>query len=183
MFIVGCRGERANGDERLIFEEYAFGGFILFRNNCREPRQISSLCRQLWDTTLNTPPFIAIDQEGGRVHRLPPPFTHFPAAAASARAATAISPTVRPRRGRRIGSGRNQSQFRAGAGCQFQSAKSDHRRPRLRRRAEQVIDHRLGLDARVARRRRHPLRQTLSRPWRHRERFPLGASRGDKIAG
>jgi beta-N-acetylhexosaminidase len=27
------------------------------------------------------PPFIAIDHEGGRVHRLPPPFSHFPAAA------------------------------------------------------------------------------------------------------
>jgi len=27
-----------------------------------------------------TPPFIAIDQEGGSVHRLPAPFTHFPAA-------------------------------------------------------------------------------------------------------
>jgi beta-N-acetylhexosaminidase len=81
MFIVGCRGERAGDDERLLFEEYAFGGFILFRDNCCEPRRISSLCRQLWDTTLHTPPFLAIDQEGGRVHRLPSPFTHFPAAA------------------------------------------------------------------------------------------------------
>ncbi len=81
MFIVGCRAERVGGDERLLFEEYAFGGFILFRDNCCEPRQISSLCRQLWDTTLNPPPFLAIDQEGGRVHRLPSAFTHFPAAA------------------------------------------------------------------------------------------------------
>jgi len=81
MFVVGCRGEALENDERWTFEEYGFGGFILFRDNCRDPEQIASLCRALWDTSENPPPFLAIDQEGGRVHRLPPPFTHFPAAA------------------------------------------------------------------------------------------------------
>jgi len=81
MFIVGCRGESLETDERWTFEGYSFGGFILFRDNCRSPEQIASLCRELWDTTEAPRPFIAIDQEGGQVHRLPPPFTHFPAAA------------------------------------------------------------------------------------------------------
>ena len=36
------------------------------------------LCQSLWSLTTDVPPFIAIDQEGGRAHRLPPPFTHFP---------------------------------------------------------------------------------------------------------
>jgi beta-N-acetylhexosaminidase len=39
------------------------------------------LCRNLWDSAVEVPPFIAIDQEGGNVHRMPAPFTHFPAAA------------------------------------------------------------------------------------------------------
>jgi beta-N-acetylhexosaminidase len=81
MFIVGCQAEQLSRDERLIFEEYGFGGFILFRENCREPEQISSLCRSLGDTATSAPPFLAIDEEGGRVHRLPPPFTYFPPAA------------------------------------------------------------------------------------------------------
>ena len=81
MFMVGCQAEQTTRDERLIFDDYGFGGFILFRENCREPDQISSLCRSLWDAAATAPPFIAIDQEGGRVHRLPPPFSHFPTAA------------------------------------------------------------------------------------------------------
>jgi beta-N-acetylhexosaminidase len=81
MLLVGCGGETISADERLIFEEYSFGGFILFQNNCRAATQVLSLCRNLWDTADKMPPFIAIDQEGGRVHRLPQPFTHFPAAA------------------------------------------------------------------------------------------------------
>jgi beta-N-acetylhexosaminidase len=80
MFMVGCQGETLSRDERLLVEEYSFGGFILFQANCGEPRQILSLCRDLWDSASNTPPFIAIDQEGGRVHRLPQLFTHFPSA-------------------------------------------------------------------------------------------------------
>ncbi|MGH7888073.1 MAG: glycoside hydrolase family 3 N-terminal domain-containing protein, partial [Candidatus Binatia bacterium] len=81
MLLIGCRGESLTPEEQLIFAEYQFGGFILFKHNCAAPAQIVQLCRNLWHTTAEIPPFIAIDQEGGRVHRLPDPFTHFPAAA------------------------------------------------------------------------------------------------------
>lgn len=81
MIMVGCQGESLGRDEQLIFAEYDFGGFILFKKNCCELRQILSLCRRLWHGTPSWPPFIAIDEEGGSVHRLPPPFSHFPAAA------------------------------------------------------------------------------------------------------
>ncbi|MGN6718960.1 MAG: glycoside hydrolase family 3 N-terminal domain-containing protein, partial [Candidatus Binatia bacterium] len=79
--MVGCHGATLSRDEQLIFEEYAFGGFILFKQNCRSPEQISDLCRSLWNTAMDEAPFLAIDQEGGRVHRLPEPFTRFPSAA------------------------------------------------------------------------------------------------------
>jgi beta-N-acetylhexosaminidase len=81
LLLVGLQGETLAPDERLLFEEYGFGGFVLFKRNCRAAGQIVSLCRDLWDLTDELPPFIAIDQEGGRVHRLPAPFTHFPPAA------------------------------------------------------------------------------------------------------
>jgi len=81
MIMVGCRAECISPDEQVIFEEYNFGGFTLFRHNCGEPRQVLALCRSLWEGTADPPPWIAIDQEGGQVHRLPDPFTHFPAAA------------------------------------------------------------------------------------------------------
>jgi beta-N-acetylhexosaminidase len=81
MFIVGLQGESLAREEKLIIEKYRFGGFILFSHNCCEPAQVLSLCQTLWGTGKGLPPFIAIDQEGGRVHRLPKPFTHFPPAA------------------------------------------------------------------------------------------------------
>jgi len=87
--MIGVQGEALVPDERLIIEQCGFGGFILFSHNCREPRQILSLGRELWETGTELPPFIAIDQEGGRVHHLPPPFTHFPPAAALGRTGSA----------------------------------------------------------------------------------------------
>jgi beta-N-acetylhexosaminidase len=81
MIMVGCRNESLSHDERLVFSEFQFGGAILFRRNCGAPRQVLSLCRDLWDSAAGQPPFIAIDEEGGSVHRLPHPFSHFPAAA------------------------------------------------------------------------------------------------------
>jgi len=81
MFMVGLKGEEVTGEEKQLLKDYPFGGFILFSHNLKEPKQILSLCRTLWETSRKNPPFIAIDQEGGKVHRLPAPFTRFPAAA------------------------------------------------------------------------------------------------------
>jgi len=81
MFLVGVGAQELTGEERMAMEHYSFGGLILFGHNCCDPAQILSLTRALWDTGKGLPPFIAIDQEGGRVHRLPKPFTHFPSAA------------------------------------------------------------------------------------------------------
>lgn len=81
MIMVGLKGEELSQEEKGLLDEYPFGGFILFAHNLGEPKQILSLCRSLRETKRDPPPFIAIDQEGGRVHRLPPPFIHFPPAA------------------------------------------------------------------------------------------------------
>jgi beta-N-acetylhexosaminidase len=80
MLMVGCQGKSLGREEQSIIRRCGFGGFILFGDNCRDPGQMVSLCRSLWESATARPPFIAIDQEGGRVHRLPCPFTHFPAA-------------------------------------------------------------------------------------------------------
>lgn len=85
MIMIGLRGEELSQAEERLLEDYPFGGFILFGHNLKEPKQILSLCRSLWGRKRALPPFIAIDQEGGRIHRLPAPFTHFPPAAALGR--------------------------------------------------------------------------------------------------
>lgn len=77
--MTGCSGERISPEERAILKEYRFGGTILLRRNCVEPRQLLALCRSLRESAAGEPRLIAIDEEGGAVHRLPPPFTHFPA--------------------------------------------------------------------------------------------------------
>jgi beta-N-acetylhexosaminidase len=81
MLMVGVNATELSAEERLVFGEVGIGGFILYKHNLSDPEQIVALCRSLWDLKTDHPPFIAIDEEGGRVHRLPAPFTHFPPAA------------------------------------------------------------------------------------------------------
>jgi beta-N-acetylhexosaminidase len=80
MIMTGIDGCDLTREQKSLFRAYPFGGYILFSHNCCEAGQILSLCRSLRETADTQPPFIAIDQEGGRIHRLPPPFIHFPAA-------------------------------------------------------------------------------------------------------
>ncbi|CAI7776655.1 unnamed protein product [Closterium sp. NIES-54] len=56
------------------------GGVILFSRNFSDPRQLASLCADLKRAAFPRRLLIMVDQEGGRVTRLGPPFTCIPAA-------------------------------------------------------------------------------------------------------
>jgi beta-N-acetylhexosaminidase len=80
--ILGCAGERLNAEERRFFGDADPVGFILFRRNCRSPNQVRDLVAALRDTIGRNDAPVLIDQEGGRVARLRPPFwRHCPSAA------------------------------------------------------------------------------------------------------
>jgi len=78
--MLGFNGTTFNGDLETIIREYQAGGIILFKPNIVSPDQVATLCAraQACAASCNLPPlFIAVDQEGGAVSRLPPPFTQF----------------------------------------------------------------------------------------------------------
>jgi len=78
MFLFGFQGYEPEKDILDLLRTLNPGGVVLFRRNLRDPEQILALTRQLQGASPNVPLFIAIDQEGGNVTRLPEPFTYFP---------------------------------------------------------------------------------------------------------
>ncbi len=80
-WISGCIGQRLNADERAFFADERPWGFILFGRNIGEPEQVRDLVAELKETRGGADVPILIDQEGGRVQRLRPPFApRFPPA-------------------------------------------------------------------------------------------------------
>lgn len=84
--IMGIQGLSLSRDEADFIVKNNIGGVILFKRNVESPEQvyaltqeIQSLCSRMAD---RAPIFVSIDMEGGRVHRLKPPFTQWPPAAA-----------------------------------------------------------------------------------------------------
>jgi beta-N-acetylhexosaminidase len=79
--MVGFDGLSMNDTLKHCIEQIKVGGLILFARNIAAPDQIRELCAacQSHARQCGQPPlFIAIDQEGGVVSRLKPPFTQFP---------------------------------------------------------------------------------------------------------
>lgn len=81
LFMVGIPGPTLDAATRAHLLDLRPGGIILFRRNFTDLTQLAALCEELHALLPNQPPLIALDHEGGRVHRLAAPFTHFPAAA------------------------------------------------------------------------------------------------------
>ncbi len=72
--IYGCQGLTLTTAEQEFFNKAQPLGFILFERNCQNPDQVKSLIKQLKNCLHHTDVPILIDQEGGRVVRLRPPF-------------------------------------------------------------------------------------------------------------
>ena len=82
---MGLQGPTLLPDEAKFIVENNIGGVILFKRNTVSPEQVRDLSAELQSLRHRMPSkaplFISIDMEGGRVHRLQPPFTKWPALA------------------------------------------------------------------------------------------------------
>jgi beta-N-acetylhexosaminidase len=78
LFMVGFTGTSVTADLASFIKEWKPGGVILFSRNLESVDQIVQLTNDLQRCSSHSPLLIAIDQEGGRVSRLPKGFTIFP---------------------------------------------------------------------------------------------------------
>ena len=71
--IFGCAGMRLSAAERALFAQAQPWGAILFARNIETPEQLVALTSDLRDAVGRDMP-VLIDQEGGRVQRMRPPY-------------------------------------------------------------------------------------------------------------
>lgn len=80
VLMVGIPGLELDDSTLALIREEGVHNFILFRRNVTDRQQLTALCTALRESCLDHGlpwPLISIDQEGGRVARLPPPFSLF----------------------------------------------------------------------------------------------------------
>jgi beta-N-acetylhexosaminidase len=82
--VVGIPGTRLSDRERGVLDRVQPAGVILFARNIVSADQTRALIRQLRD--LETPPFVAVDLEGGVVNRLKSVWGDLPTPAAAGKA-------------------------------------------------------------------------------------------------
>lgn len=79
-FILGIRGKSVTAAEKNLFKEFQPAGVILFKRNIASISQLIDLVNELQALSKKHPLLIGVDHEGGRVFRLPPPFSQLPPA-------------------------------------------------------------------------------------------------------
>lgn len=82
LLMIGLEGTEVSAPARRLLDELAPGGVILFRRNTGQgPARIARFieeCQEAAVKRTGRPLLVAIDQEGGSVTRLDPPFTAMP---------------------------------------------------------------------------------------------------------
>jgi beta-N-acetylhexosaminidase len=102
LFMVGLPGPALDDETRGFLAEYTPGGVILFKRNVTSGAQLRRLVGEVKATGAGVPPLVGIDHEGGRVNRLPRPFTHFPPALTVAAGGPAAARRVGQAMGREL---------------------------------------------------------------------------------
>jgi len=78
--MVGFDGVSPSKEVECMISKHHVGGVILFSRNIQSPLQLAKLTTSLQAISKDGPLLMGVDQEGGRVSRLPKPFTQFPKA-------------------------------------------------------------------------------------------------------
>ena len=78
LLMAGFAGTTIPVELRALAREFSVGGVVLFRRNVEDPEQVAEVARQIGELTTDGAPWVAVDQEGGRVARLKSPFTEWP---------------------------------------------------------------------------------------------------------
>lgn len=81
LFMSGFEGTTLPSDLAHLLRQEALGGVILFRRNIQSVPQLIDLLASIRDAACGRPLLLGVDHEGGRVFRMPPPFTQIPAMA------------------------------------------------------------------------------------------------------
>jgi len=76
LFLIGFDGTSLPDEVINMLEQGNVAGVILFKRNMVSVEQVAELNKQIYSACNNNAvyPFIAVDQEGGRVSRIPEPF-------------------------------------------------------------------------------------------------------------
>lgn len=80
MVLVGFDGYTINEYSREMIEKYKIGGFVLYKRNIKNSEQVLSLINSLKNVnSINQVSlFIAVDEEGGKITRMPKELKKFP---------------------------------------------------------------------------------------------------------
>ena len=76
--VAGFAGTTIPVELRALARDVDVGGVILFARNVEAPEQVAELAYAASGLSRTSPPWVSVDQEGGRVARLREPFTRWP---------------------------------------------------------------------------------------------------------
>src|SRR5574341_2293982 len=79
LLMAGFTGPALPVELRALAREFSLGGVVFFKRNVEEPDQVAAVAREAAELAVDAwPPWVAVDQEGGRVARFKRPFTEWP---------------------------------------------------------------------------------------------------------
>jgi len=78
LLMAGFAGPQLPVELRSLAQEFSLGGVVFFARNVEDAEQVAEVARQIAELPGALPPWVSVDQEGGRVARFKRGFTLWP---------------------------------------------------------------------------------------------------------